>query len=108
NPKVTLGNPGYLDLSQFIRPLEVVAVADRVEGDVHPKGNPHYWLDPENGRAMARGIAAKLGELDPDGKATYAANLAAFEKQLDAKEAEWAKKMAPLAGQPVITFHKSW
>jgi ABC-type Zn uptake system ZnuABC Zn-binding protein ZnuA len=108
NNKIQLGSPGYLDLSQFITPLEVVAVADRREGDVHPKGNPHYWLDPENGRAMARGIAQKLAELDPDGAKTYAANLAAFEKKLDAKEADWAKAMAPLAGQSIITFHKSW
>ena len=108
NPKVQIGAPGFLDLSQFIRPLEVVPVADRVEGDVHPKGNPHYWLDPENGRAMARGIAQRLSELDPAGATTYAANLKTFEATLDAKEAAWAKALAPLANQPVITFHKSW
>ena len=108
NPKVTPGNPGFLDLSTVIRPLEVIAVADRTEGDVHPKGNPHYWLDPENGRLMARGIAQRLSELDPPGAASYAKNLAAFESRLDAKEAEWAKQMAPLAGASIVTFHKSW
>lgn len=107
NPKVLVGTAGHLDLSQLIRPLEV-AHADRSMGDVHPMGNPHYWLDPENGRLMARGIAARLSALDADGAATYAANLKAFEKTLDAKEASWAKAMAPLAGKPVITFHKSW
>ena len=108
NDKIAFGQPGYLDLSQFISPLEVVAVADRGQGDIHPTGNPHYWLDPENGRLMARGIAGRLSELDPDGKATYAANLAAFEKTLTAKEAEWTQKLAPLAGQPIITYHRSW
>lgn len=108
NPKVTPGNPGFLDLSTLVRPLDVLASADRAEGDVHPRGNPHYWLDPENGRLMARGIAARLTELDADGAATYAANLRAFEVTLDAKQAEWAKAMAPLAHQPIITFHKSW
>lgn len=108
NPKVGLGNPGFLDLSTLIRPLDVLASADRSEGDVHPRGNPHYWLDPQNGRLMARGIAARLTALDADGAATYAANLKAFEKTLDAKEAEWTKAMAPLAGKPIITFHKSW
>jgi ABC-type Zn uptake system ZnuABC Zn-binding protein ZnuA len=87
--------------------LEVVH-ADRAMGDVHPLGNPHYWLDPENGRAMARGIAQRLEALDPDGKATYEANLASFEKTLSEHEATWAKQLAPLAGQPLITFHKSW
>lgn len=108
NDKIKPGQPGYLDLSQFIHPLEVVAAADRGQGDIHPAGNPHYWLDPENGRLMARGIAARLTELDPEGKAAYSANLAAFEKTLTAKEDEWAKKLARLSGQPVITYHRSW
>jgi zinc/manganese transport system substrate-binding protein len=108
NEAIAQGQPGFLDLSQFIHPLEVVPVADRGQGDIHPNGNPHYWLDPENGRLMARGIAAKLTELDPEGRATYARNLAAFEQELTAKEADWAARMKPLAGQPFITFHKSW
>ncbi|MBI5507777.1 MAG: zinc ABC transporter substrate-binding protein [Deltaproteobacteria bacterium] len=108
NDKIQPGQPGFLDLSQFIQPLEVVAVADRSQGDIHPNGNPHYWLDPENGRAMARGIAARLAALDPGGQALYAANLAAFEQTLTAKEAEWQARMAPLAGKPIITFHRSW
>ncbi len=108
NPKVSPGNPGYLDLSTLVKPLDVTASADRAGGDVHPFGNPHYWLDPENGRLMARGIAARLSSLDPAGQATYAANLKAFEQQLDVKEAAWSKAMAPLSGQAIVTFHKSW
>jgi zinc/manganese transport system substrate-binding protein len=108
NPKIQPGQDGYLDLSQFITPLEVIAVADRGQGDIHPNGNPHYWTDPENGRLMARGIAERLTKLDPGGKDVYAKNLADFEKQLDAKEAEWAKAMEPLKGKPIITYHKSW
>jgi zinc/manganese transport system substrate-binding protein len=108
NDKLNIGEPGYLDLSQFIAPLEVVAAADRSQGDIHPAGNPHYWLDPENGRLMARGIAARLSQLDPAGKAVYAANLATFEKTLTEKEAAWGKALAKLKGAPIITFHKSW
>jgi zinc/manganese transport system substrate-binding protein len=108
NPKVTPGNAGFLDLSTLVHPLDVRVFADRSEGDVHPRGNPHYWLDPENGRLMARGIAARLSALDAEGTATYAANLLAFEHKLDAKEAEWKKALAPLLGKPIITFHKSW
>lgn len=108
NDRLQAGSPGSLDLSQAIAPLEVIAVADRSQGDIHPNGNPHYWLDPENGRLMARAIAGRLTQLDPEGKAAYAANLAAFEKTLTEKEAAWAKAMAPLAGQPIVTFHKSW
>ena len=108
NDKILPGQPGFLDLSRSISPMEVIATADRGQGDVHPNGNPHYWLDPENGRLMARAIAARLTELDPDGKAAYAQNLAAFEKALTAKEAEWEKRMAPLRDEKVVTFHRSW
>jgi ABC-type Zn uptake system ZnuABC Zn-binding protein ZnuA len=77
-------------------------------GDVHPYGNPHYWTDPENGRIIARSIAARLSELDPAGKTTYAQNLAAFETRLTEKEKEWDAKMAPYAGTKIVTFHDSW
>ncbi len=108
NDKIAPGQPGYLDLSTGITPIEVMAAADRGQGDSHPTGNPHYWLDPENGRKMARAIAARLTQLDPDGKALYAANLAAFEKTLTAKLEEWTAKLSKLAGQPIITYHRSW
>src|SRR5437588_1554219 len=66
NPRIQVGAAGYLDASQFAEILEVPAgVVTRAMGDVHPLGNPHYWLDPDNGRRVARGIAGKLGELDP-------------------------------------------
>jgi len=83
-------------------------VVTRAMGDVHPYGNPHYWTDPENGRVIARALAARLSELDPAGAATYAKNLAAFEARLTAREKEWDAKMAPYAGTRVVTFHESW
>lgn len=108
NPRIQPGKPGYLDLSTAVEPLEVIGVADRGQGDIHPNGNPHYWLDPENGRRMARAIAARLSDLDPSGKAVYEANLAAFEKTLAEKTAEWTRRMEALRGKPVVTFHRSW
>jgi zinc/manganese transport system substrate-binding protein len=109
NDKVHAGNPGYLDASVGCeilgRPTQQVT---RAMGDVHPYGNPHYWTDPENGRRIARAIAAKLTELDPAGKDEYAKNLAAFEAKLTAKEAEWHAKLDPYAGTKVVTFHDSW
>ncbi|OLD65623.1 MAG: hypothetical protein AUI52_06740 [Acidobacteria bacterium 13_1_40CM_2_68_10] len=99
NAKIHPGSPGYLDASTgceiLNRPTQQVT---RAFGDVHPYGNPHYWTDPENGRIIARSIAAKLAELDPSGREAYAANLAAFEGRLTEKEEEWAGKMAPDAG----------
>jgi zinc/manganese transport system substrate-binding protein len=109
NDKIHPGSPGYFDASIgcdiLQRPTQVVT---RAMGDVHPYGNPHYWTDPENGRVVARAVAAKLAELDSSGKATYEANLAAFEAKLTAKEKEWQAKMAPFAGARIVTFHESW
>jgi zinc/manganese transport system substrate-binding protein len=109
NPKIHPGSPGYLDASIgcdiLQRPTTQVT---RAMGDVHPYGNPHYWTDPENGRVIARGVAARLSELDPPGRDAYARNLAAFEQKLTAKEQEWTAKMAPYASLHVVTFHESW
>jgi ABC-type Zn uptake system ZnuABC Zn-binding protein ZnuA len=109
NEKIHPGSQGYLDASVgcdiLQRPTQVVT---RAMGDVHPYGNPHYWTDPENGRVIARAIAAKFSELDPEGKASYGANLAEFEAKLTAKEKEWQAKMAPFAGAKIVTFHDSW
>ena len=109
NDKIHPGNPGYLDASVgcdiLQRPTTQVT---RAMGDVHPYGNPHYWTDPNNGRVIARAIAARLSQLDPAGSATYQKNLAAFEARLTQKQAEWNAKMAPYAGTKVVTFHDSW
>ena len=109
NDKIHAGSPGYLDASAGCdilgRPTGQVT---RAMGDVHPYGNPHYWTEPENGRVIARAIAARLSQLDAAGRDTYAKNLAAFEQKLTAKEKEWDAKMAPYAGTKVVTFHDSW
>src|SRR5499433_3834051 len=65
NAKIHPGGAGYLDVSTGCDILQrPTAQVTRAMGDVHPYGNPHYWLDPENGRVIARAIAAKLSELD--------------------------------------------
>jgi zinc/manganese transport system substrate-binding protein len=109
NAKILSGGSGYLDCSQHARLLEVPATpVDRSMGDIHPRGNPHYLLDPRQAASCAKAIEAKLAAIDPGNAKTYAANLAAFTKRLDAARAGWEKRMAPFKGQPVITFHRSW
>lgn len=109
NPKIQSGEPGNLDCSATIPLLDVAAgKIDRSMGDVHPQGNPHYWLTPTNARLVAREISGRLAQLDPDGKALYAERLAAFEAKLDAKEKEWAPLIAKINGKKVATYHKSW
>ena len=72
NPKIQVGAPGYFDASRFAKILEIpTGQVTRAEGDVHPLGNPHYWLDPDNGRRIAKGIATKLAEMDPADRAYF-------------------------------------
>ena len=109
NDKIHASGAGYLDASIGCEILQrPTTQITRAMGDVHPYGNPHYWTDPDNGRVIARAIAAKLSELDPAGKAAYEKNLAAFEARLAAKEREWDAKMSPYAGTKIVTFHDSW
>jgi len=109
NEKIRPTGAGYLDASVGCDILDrPTGVVTRAMGDVHPYGNPHYWLDPNNGRVIARAIAAKLGALDPAGAADYAKNLADFEATLTAAEARWKARIAPFKGTKIVTYHSSW
>ena len=108
NPKIQVGAPGYLDASQFAEILEIpTGVVTRAMGDVHPLGNPHYWLDPDNGRRIARGIASKLGELDPGDSAFFQQRFQDFDKRLTVAEQKWDAAMKPYRGRKVVTYHNS-
>jgi zinc/manganese transport system substrate-binding protein len=109
NPRIQVGARGYLDASQFAQILEIPqGVVTRAEGDVHPLGNPHYWLDPDNGRRLARGFANKLAELDPGNAAYYQERFQDFDKRLSAAEQKWDAEMKPYRGRKVVTYHRSF
>jgi len=109
NPKIQPGELGNLDCSRSIPVLDVPTTKlDRSMGDIHPQGNPHYWIPPANAKIIAREIAERLQQLDPDGRAEYERNLAAFNKRVDAKTREWAPMTVKLKGVKVATYHKSW
>ena len=109
NPKIQPGASGYLDASQTARILEIpTGQITRAMGDVHPSGNPHYWLDPENGKRIAKAITDKLAALDPSNAAYYAQRHDDFQKRLTAAQARWTAMMAPYKGIKVVTYHRSW
>src|SRR6267154_5151564 len=109
NGKIQPGGQGYLDASQFAEILEIPQGAvTRAEGDVHPLGNPHYWLDPDNGRRIAKGIATKLADMDPANGAYFQQRFQDFEKRLAAAEQKWDAEMKPYRGRKVVTYHRSF
>ena len=109
NAKILAEGKGHVVMSRGISLLEVpTGPIDRSMGDVHPGGNPHYWLDPANGKIMAATIAEALSRLDPGNAASYQANLKRFTERLERKLAEWTRTMAAARGSKVVTYHKSF
>ncbi len=109
NPRIQPGAGGYLDASQFAEILDIpTGPVTRAMGDVHPLGNPHYWLDPDNGRRIAKGLAGKFGEADPADAAYFQERFQDFDKRLTAAEQKWDAAMKPFRGRKVVTYHTSF
>ena len=109
NPKIQVAAQGYFDASRYARILEIpTGQVTRAEGDVHPLGNPHYWLDPENGLRIAKGIADKLSEMRPNDTSYFAQRYADFEKRIKEADQRWLEQMKPYAGRKIVTYHRSW
>jgi ABC-type Zn uptake system ZnuABC Zn-binding protein ZnuA len=109
NAKIQPGAAGYLDASLTARILEIPqGQLTRAMGDVHPSGNPHYWLDPGNGRLIAQAIQKKLSEIVPADAAYFAQRYADFDRRLSEAEKRWDAAMAPFKGMKVVTYHRSW
>jgi len=108
NTRIQVGSNGYLDASQFAEILEIPQGSiTRAMGDVHPLGNPHYWLDPDNGRRVAKGIAAKLAEMDPGDTAYFQQRFQDFDRRLTEADKKWQADMKPFRGRKMVTYHNS-
>jgi len=109
NSKIQQGADGYLDASLTARILEIpTGEITRAMGDVHPLGNPHYWLDPENGKRIGKAIADKLSQFRIGDREYFQQRLADFSSRLDAAEKGWLAKMALNKGTKVVTYHRSF
>jgi zinc/manganese transport system substrate-binding protein len=109
NAKVQVGAAGYLDASRGVRILEVpTGQVTRAMGDVHPQGNPHYWLDPENARVIATSICATLSQFRPADRAYFEQRLDAFSTRLTAAVRKWSAQLAPYKGTKIVTYHRSF
>lgn len=109
NPNLYQGRSGYLDSSVTIQKLEVpTGKIDGSMGDVHKYGNPHYWLNPNNGIIIAEAIRDKLSLIDPENSRTYEKNFQTFKADLNQKILQWQQRLAPLSQTQFITYHKVW
>jgi zinc/manganese transport system substrate-binding protein len=109
NAKIQPGGAGYLDASQTAKILDIpTGQITRAMGDVHPQGNPHFWLDPDNGRRVAQAVQGKLTELSRGDAAYFAQRYADFDRRLAEATKRWKATMAPYSGAKVVTYHRSW
>jgi len=109
NPQINPGAKGNLDSSKAIQVLEVPSgELDRSMGDIHPEGNPHYWLDPRNGVLIGQQILDRLKLLSPKDGAYFENNFKTFRDTLTAQIADWEKRIAPFKGIQVVSYHKQF
>src|SRR5215813_7483896 len=105
NSKVQVGAQGYLDASLKAQILEVPTGAiTRAEGDVHPLGNPHYWLDPANGKIIAQELFDTLAQFRPTDREYFQQRLNDFVGRLGEAQKRWTAMMAPYKGTKVVTY----
>ncbi|KAA3613500.1 MAG: zinc ABC transporter substrate-binding protein [Planctomycetota bacterium] len=109
NKAVKPGGHGYMNVGAYIRPMEVPQHIDRSQAvDLHPRGNPHYHLDPENGRIMAKAVAQVFIRVDPKHEAEYRSRWQAWDEEAQKRIAEWERLMKPHRGCKILTYHRSW
>ena len=108
NAEVFPGKKGFLDLSSSIKMIDVPRSVSRAQGDVHPDGNPHYYLDPHNIPPLAKAITRKLCELDYHNASQYQKNNRIFLNKWNTKLAEWDRKLKSLRGIRVVEYHKNF
>ncbi|MCX6291383.1 MAG: metal ABC transporter substrate-binding protein [Bacteroidetes bacterium] len=108
NQKIQKGSPGYVDASFGVPLMQVPSSINRAEGDIHIFGNPHYWLDPLNGKFIARNICNGLEKISPENKNYFEANLKVFNETIDQKLKAWNSVMAKYKGMKVIAYHNEW
>src|SRR5215470_4785497 len=109
NPKIQPGAKGFVDASEGVQVLEKpTGTVSRAEGDIHPLGNPHYYLDPKALEVVADHLARVFSQLDPPNAADYAANAKKFDERMETSLAKWQQQLAPYKGVPVLPYHRNF
>ena len=108
NAKIGTGAPGRVVASSGVRMMEIPTSFDRSKGDVHSLGNPHFLVDPQDAKIVARNIADHFTQVDRKNAALYASNLAKFNNALDIKTIQWVRALAPYRGSKIVTYHKDF
>lgn len=106
NPRVQPGKPGFVNGGWKIQALEIPDSLTRSLGNLHPRGNPHYNLDPVRGRTLLINVTTGLIRARPEKEEYFKQRFLAYNSKLKAKIDEWAELAKPLRGKEVVTFHR--
>lgn len=105
NPQISRGGIAHIDTSVGVRPLKPPKTYSRKAGDIHPRGNPHYNLDPVLGKLIARNIAEGLSKVRGEHRSFFMKNLQAYLAELDRHIPEWQSTARGLNGVQYVSYH---
>ncbi len=108
NPKIQPGQPGLFEAYHFVTMKELPESVDRINGDVHPDGNPHFQTDPRNIGLVAKALTERLAAIDAAHADAYRARGKDFDARWQAAVAKWSSQAKPLAGLSALSYHKEW
>ncbi len=108
NSNLQPNKPGYFMAADHVRLLGKPKVLDRSQGDVHAAGNPHIQTDPRNIALIAKALAKRMQQIDPDNSQYYQQQTDKFLTRWKKALRQWKKQVKPLKGQKVVVQHASW
>ncbi|MDP2897957.1 MAG: metal ABC transporter substrate-binding protein [bacterium] len=109
NNKVRFGAEGYVDPSDGVQPIQTPkGRIDGAMGDVHPYGNPHYWVTRENAHIVVENITKGLNRVSPEDAEYFGRNKEAYLKKLDQVYDGLHRKLELFKGTKIIQYHQSW
>jgi zinc/manganese transport system substrate-binding protein len=96
------------DCSEGIEIIEHAAANNEGESHVHPAGNPHYNLGPENLRRVAQTIRDALMRADSGRTELFLSGYSAFIARLDSSLAAWRETLVPCRETGIVSTHAEW
>lgn len=74
----------------------------------HGDFDPHVWLDPENAKIEMEAIRDALCAADPENSTVFQSNYEKYAAELDALDAEFREKLAPLPNRTIVVAHEAF
>jgi len=108
NSQLQKGQKGYFMATRHVRILGKPKMIDRSQGDVHAAGNPHIQTNPKNILPVAKALAKRFMEIDPQQASYYQSRLDDFSKRWKAALKRWKTMTRPLKHLPIVVHHESW